>query len=213
MPNFHIYGLLIGIGALVALEIVKKFSEEENSFWETMFPWILVGGVIGARIYHAIDYWDRYYKYNFWEIFKIWNGGLGIWGGLIGGGVVVAIICKIYEKSLFKTFDDIVVGVPFAQAIGRLGNFANGELYGKNGEPLFAYEAVLNLILGFLLIGLAKQKRSTAGDYLIGYGLIRIVLENLRPEDVIWKIANIPVAIIFGMLAVMIGAVIIFRRR
>lgn len=204
---------MIGIGSLLALEVVKRFSDEEKTFWDRLFPWVLGGGIVGARLYHVVDYWSKYYRENFWEIFKIWNGGLGIWGGLIGGWVVVAVICNKSNKKFLKILDDIVVGVPFAQAIGRLGNFANGELFGKNGEPLFAYEAILNLLLGWLLIYLAKKHKPTTGTYLIGYGVIRIALENLRPEDVIWKIANIPVAIIFGMLAVMIGAVIIFRRR
>jgi len=123
--------------------------------------------------------------------------------------------------------DVVVIGVPLGQAIGRLGNWVNGELYGKNGEPLFAFEAGLNLLLFIFLWkivatpGVRRGRNTTpgetlapgkiAGSYLIGYGLIRILLENLRPEEIIWKWQGVPVAIIMGFVSLFVGAILLSR--
>ena len=127
------------------------------------------------------------------------------------------IFLKFYKEkvSLLDLTDLGVMGLPAAQALGRLGNWVNGELYGRNGEPLFAYEGVLNLILFGILwkIGLKKKPGALTGAYLIGYGVIRMVLENLREEEVIWRLGNVPTAVIFSLVAIIIGAGLIWRKR
>jgi prolipoprotein diacylglyceryltransferase len=111
----------------------------------------------------------------------------------------------------------VVIGVPLGQAIGRLGNLVNGELYGKNGEPLFAWEAMLSLILFGILWKMSTSEVDISGKisgvYLVGYGLIRILLENFRPNEIIWKWHGVPVAIIFGVLAVFAGGVILKKKQ
>ena len=90
------------------------------------------------------------------------------------------------------------------------------ELWGKNGEPLFAYEGLLNLVLFGVLwkVSTKKHKSGTlSGIYLIGYGVIRTLLENLRPDGTIWKLGGVPMAIIFSAVAILVGGYLIFRKR
>ncbi len=221
--RLHAYGLLIGLGIYVAWEISRKFGKIEEKILDKMVFGLIVSGVAGARIYHVVDLWE-YYSKNISKIFFLWNGGLGIWGALIGGAFYLAIFCYFNKLNFRNTLDSIVIGVPFAQAVGRLGNWVNGELIGKNGEPLFAWEAGLNVLLGMLLIYLYRlpcsrlggqvarndeQVGFVSGVYLIGYGVIRIALENFRPDDIIWRIGGVPTAVIFGVVAILVGFVFI----
>lgn len=214
--NFHWYGLLIGLAVWSAMEIAlfnrKKIRKEsiEASMW-----WAIFGGVVGARVYHVIDYWNRYYSSNILRVFYFWEGGLGIWGAIVGGFIALAIFCHFNKLKLIEYMDALVVGVPLAQAIGRVGNYINGELYGKNGEPIFAYEGVLNLLLFLILWNLSKKSEGSgfiSGIYLIGYGAIRFSLENLRPTASIWVVFGLPVATIFSFFSILCGVFLIFRK-
>lgn len=215
--TFYLYGLLIGLGVWVAIEIaLANRGEIKKKILEKAILWAVLGGVIGARLYHVIDYWKRYYSLNPLKTIYFWEGGLGIWGAIGGGLLGLLIFCYFNKLKFLRYLDVLVIGVPLAQTIGRIGNFVNGELYGKNGEPLFLYEGVLSLCLfGILWKVSRKQKRVgvISGIYLAGYGLIRVLLENLRPQEIIWKLFNVPVAIIFGVLAVSLGSFLIFRKR
>lgn len=208
--NIHLYGLLIGIGIWIGFEIAssRKKIDSQKKELEGVLLWTILGGVIGARIYHVIDLWQRYYSQNPIKIFYVWEGGLGIWGAIGGGIIGIAIFCQINKLKILDILDDLIIGVPVAQAIGRLGNLANGELVGKNGEPLFAYEAALNLVLFVILWKVAQRKTKkglSTGVYLIGYGVIRIALEGLRPDSIVWKLGGIPVAIVFGIISILSG--------
>ena len=214
--KIYLYGLLIGVGVWAAIEIAlaRKKTQAEKKLLEKAFPWVVLGGIVGARLYHVIDFWSRYYTYNPLKIFYVWEGGLGIWGAIIGGVMALYIYGLTKKLNFLKTLDDLIVGVPLAQAIGRVGNRVNGELIGNNGEPLFAYEAILNLILFGSLIYLCRLPRSPrrprndgriSGVYLCGYGLIRIFLEGMRPEEIIWRIGGVPTAVIFGVISVLVG--------
>ncbi len=216
--KLHAYGLFIGIGVVVAWEIALRLKKVDKSILDKLIVWLLVFGVVGARAYHVIDKWD-YYSQNVIEIFYVWNGGLGIWGGLVGGLIGVYFFAKKYKQNFWTLSDGVVVGVPLAQAIGRLGNWANGELYGKNGEPLFAWEGGLNLVLFGILIYLyrlprfARNDGALSGVYFVGYGVIRILLENFRDNSIIWRIGGIPTAIIFGIISVIIGMRLIINKK
>ena len=215
--TFYGYGFLIGLGIWVAMEIaIANRGEVKKEVLEKIMTWAVVSGVIGARIYHVVDYWGRYYSTNLNKILYFWEGGLGIWGALGGGVLGVLFFCYFNKLKFLKFFDILVVGIPLAQAIGRVGNYINGEIVGKNGEPLFAYEGVLSVVLFGLLWKISRKQRKTGfvfGMYLVGYGVIRAVLENLRPTESVWKISGVPMAIIFSLAAVLIGGYLIFRRK
>ncbi len=214
--NFHLYGLLIGLGVWLGFEVAVRVNRRSfrREKLEGAFLWMVIFGLVGARLYHVLDYWQRYYSQNLIKIFYIWEGGLGIWGAIAGAITGMIIYSRLKKQNILRLLDALVIGAPLAQAIGRLGNWANGELYGKNGEPLFAYEAGLNLMLFIFLWKQTKKKNSLgkmSGYYLIGYGLIRILLEGLRPDEIIWKIAGVPMAMIFGVVSIVIG--IFIQRR
>lgn len=215
--TFYAYGFLIGLGVWLAMEIALKYRGKiDPKKLELAMSWTILAGVIGARIYHVVDYWGRYYSQNLVRILYLWEGGLGIWGAVAGGLIGLVIFCFFNKVKFEEYVDPMVIGLPLAQTIGRIGNYINGELYGKNGEPLFFYEGILNLILFGVLLTIAKKRKAAGtlfGIYLIGYGLIRIALENLRPADAIWKLAGVPMAIWFGLAAGLGGLVIIFRRK
>lgn len=236
--KFHLYGLLIGLGIWIASEasyrLAKKRMVKEKTFNQLLI-WILVGGILGARIYHVIDY-RNYYQQDPVRILKIWQGGLGIWGAVIGGALIIYIFHLLKgkkEKIELKSLLDVVtIGLPLGQAIGRWGNFFNQELYGKvtnlpwgwqiqsSGEkyhPLFLYESLLNLGLFIFLWKTANKKKTKIGDiaglYLMGYGIIRFCLEWFRPEAMRWQIQGVPVAVIFSVISFSLGLIFYLKNR
>lgn len=215
--TFYGYGLLIGLGVLAAMEIaLRNRREMKKEVLEKAMWWTILGGVTGARLYHVVDYWGRYYSTNLLKILYFWEGGLAIWGAIGGGLLGLLIFCYFKKLRFLNYLDSLVIGVPLAQAIGRVGNFVNGELVGKNGEPLFAYEGVLNLILFGVLWKMSRKQRKpglVSGIYLVGYGVIRASLENLRLAGNIWSFYGVPMAVIFSLVAIVAGSFLIFRRK
>lgn len=139
--SLHWYGLLIVGGAVVgawfAGNYAKQAGENPDHIWN-LLAWSLVAGIIGARLYHVFSnptdgYGWPYYREHPIEIINFWNGGfrgLGIYGGLVGGVLAVVIYCRRNRLSPLRYLDFIAPNVLIAQAIGRLGNFVNQELYG-----------------------------------------------------------------------------------
>ena len=94
--TFNLYGLVLGIAILAAFQVslwLAKTRKIDQKIVEKLFWWVVIGGIIGARIYHVMDQWSEIYRANPRSIFYIWNGGLAIWGAIVGGviGLVVAI--------------------------------------------------------------------------------------------------------------------------
>ena len=208
--TFNLYGLILGIAILAGLQAslwLAKRRGIEVKLIEKLFFFVVIGGIIGARIYHVVDKWGEIYSLNPQSAFYVWNGGLGIWGAIIGGlvGLYLSLLIAHLPFDL-NLLDVVFFGLPLGQAIGRWGNFFNNEIVGKNGESLFLYESILNLLL-FAIIwrGQEKFRGKIAGVYLIGYGLIRLLLEPLRPESIVWKIGGLPAAQLFSGAAIVIG--------
>jgi len=221
------YGLLISLGAILAFFIseraVKKRGLKLSVFYRTV-NLVIILGLLGARTYHVIDYWKVYSKYPE-LILQIWQGGMGIYGAILGG--FIGILISTGGKSMLNWLDVFVLGLPLAQSIGRWGNFFNGELHGietklpwglkiegKAYHPLFLYESVLDFLLFLYLHGLEKRneklnKGTIFGAYLIGYGSIRFFLEFLRIRS--WAINWINVAQAISILAVIIGGTFLWK--
>lgn len=207
------YGLLISLGAFAAFFVSEKAAKKRNlelSFFYKLVNVAIITGVIGARLYHVLDYWNVYSQ-NPLATIQIWNGGLGIYGGLIGGFLGLWATVNLAGKNLAGWLDIFALGMPLAQAIGRWGNFFNQELYGiptslpwgfkisgTSFHPLFLYESTLNIILFAVLQILWKKKGRTAKkgfffwSYALGYGAIRFSLEFLRVNP--WQILGVNVA-------------------
>ncbi|MBU1084947.1 MAG: prolipoprotein diacylglyceryl transferase [Candidatus Beckwithbacteria bacterium] len=142
--NFHLYGLLIGLGILMGAVVASKIAKVKlDNVFEAMI-WSVGFGLVGARLYHVIDFWS-YYSVNLNEIVMVWKGGMGIFGGILGG-VIGGWLQRVgYELKLrkvrnlrkgatlpfLKMLDVGGLGLSIGQAIGRWGNFFNQELYGK----------------------------------------------------------------------------------
>jgi len=157
----------------------------------------------------AMGLTTQYYFQHPLEILKIWKGGLGIFGGIIGGAIALAIYCRAQKQNFFEWTDIIAPGLLIAQAIGRWGNFVNQEVYGPPSDlpwaiyidpahrlpgfetveryhPLFLYESLLTLLGGLLLLYIARKYKDKlfTGDlflmYLVYYPLVRFGLEFIR---------------------------------
>jgi len=220
--TFHLYGFLIGLGVLVGAGVSAKMAKEvklkAGAVWDSLL-WILGGGVLGARVYHVVDYW-AYYRQNLGEIVAVWQGGLGIFGGIVGGVLGLWLYTKSKVRFL-KLLDVVAFGLPIGQAIGRWGNWFNQELYGKptssfwgiyirpenrllsvlnyeRFQPVFLYESLWCLGVFGVLYWLVKNERVELGKgrlfmaYLGLYGLGRFFLEFLRLES--WQIYGVNVA-------------------
>jgi len=198
----NIYGILIGIGVVLGIELIKRNS---NIFTYKDITLILISSLLGARILFLL--------HNIPEInsgtvipYAVWDGGLAFFGGLIGLLISTYLISKKKFLNYFKLTDSILLFLPLIQAIGRLGNFFNYELYGKptsmywgiyipqeyreppyldytHFHPVFLYESVLNLFTFVILISIKKRFKTEGfitGIYLISYSLIRLLMNTLR---------------------------------
>jgi phosphatidylglycerol:prolipoprotein diacylglycerol transferase len=217
----HFYGVIIMLGVLAATIVgtrrAKNDGEDPERGWD-MLAWLVIAGVIGARIWHILTppasmveqgITFQYYMTHPLDALAIWNGGLGIPGAVAGGALALFIYARRNGLNFLKWADYIVPGLALAQAIGRLGNFVNQELYGlpsnlpwaiyieprfripeymnvERYHPLFLYEALWNLATMALLIWLDKKlkKYLKPGDLLLGYLVCypvgRFLLEFLR---------------------------------
>lgn len=169
-------------------------------------------GIIGGRIYHVATDWEKYFGpgQNWIEAIKIWNGGLGIWGAIFFGGVGAWIGCKYYKIYLPPLADALAPGIIFAQAIGRMGNYFNQELFGRPTDlswgleiaeryrpqgfesfstfhPTFLYEILWNVAIGFTLIYIDRRFKLGHGRvfalYVSLYSLGRLFIENMRIDE------------------------------
>lgn len=125
------YGLLIAVGMAIGVFIAYKNAKLRGLKGEDLILvacYVLPLAIIGARIYYVLFSLDEFT--NFWQVFEIWNGGMAIYGGVIGGAVGIMIYCLIHKKNFLDVADVIVPALILGQVIGRWGNFINQEAYG-----------------------------------------------------------------------------------
>jgi phosphatidylglycerol---prolipoprotein diacylglyceryl transferase len=218
------YGIiLVGgamIGAYLASLEARRRGLDPNYVWDGLI-WALIGGIVGARLYHvftpppsmvAIGLTTEAYLKDPIKILEVWNGGLGIPGG-VAGGVLGLWVYTLRNKLHFPTWLDLAApALALAQAIGRWGNFVNNELYGEptglpwglyvppeyrlpsftefeRFHPTFLYESILNLLICLALLYIARRfaDQLKAGDlfliYLILYPAVRFFLEFIRLDS------------------------------
>lgn len=201
---FHWYGLMVGIAIVVGWSVAEKINPIINKIW----VYIMLGSLVGARAYHVIDL-HEYYLLNPIEILSVWNGGLAIWGGV--SGCVAAILIYHYRSrtlnQIWKTFSAVAIASPLGQAIGRIGNGFNQEFEERVlGLPWWGVEAMADLGLFYLIWRVYKRgdkDKIVVSIYLIGYGVIRFVLEFWRINS--WEIGGLGVAQWSALTSVVIG--------
>lgn len=204
------YGLMIALGVVAGVELARRRWRDRGGNPDdvgTIVIWAVPAGLIGARLYHVITDWNRLYADSPGDVIKVWEGGLGIPGGILCGVIVGVIVGRRLGINLPVGLDMAAPSLPLAQAIGRLGNWWNQELYGRPTDlpwgveidpqhretgyeafatfhPTFLYEMLWNLaLLAFLL--LVDRKRVLRPGrifvlYVMGYGLGRLWVEMLR---------------------------------
>lgn len=225
------YGVLIGLGIVAAfvyaLIAVRKTKLAQDDLLN-MAIIALPCAIIGARAYYVIFNWDAY-SGDIGEVFAIRNGGLAIYGGIIAAAIVIVVYCRIKKIKIGIPFDLLAVGLPMAQAIGRWGNFVNGEAYGgptnlpwgmsigsyvNMVHPTFLYESLWN-VLGVAIILIFKRFKKFDGEqfcvYMIWYGIGRFWIEGLRADSLYLGVFRI--SQIVASLSVALGIAIIMYNR
>jgi len=226
------YGVIIGTGFLIALVCAVQLMKERGlpeDFPYDLILWIFPLSIIGARLYYVLCSPGQFN--SFMEVIAIWEGGIAIYGGIIGGVLGVVICCLIKKQNIVSTLDVAAPCLIIAQSIGRWGNFVNQEVYGfevtnkffqwfpfavKIGEnwhlATFFYESILNVGGFFLLTYLLRKtkiKGVVASSYLIFYGAVRFLLEGLRESQFILNIPGTSFAVSKVVsLAIILGGVV-----
>lgn len=243
--QLHSFGLLVALGFIsgtwLAARRAKVAGIDPIAIQDIVFPWLLVGGLVGARILFVISYWDREFASRpLSEAFAIWKGGLVFYGGLIGATLAGIVGVRRRGLPLWKTADALTPGLVLGHVFGRLGCLLNGCCFGRTCElpwairfpadhstrglpvhPAQLYEALLNLALCGFLVWWHDRKKRFDGQvfalYLLTYAVIRTVSEYFRGD---YAVQSTPAAGVFTpgqstsalILAAGIGLWIALRR-
>lgn len=238
--NFGIrwYSLLILIGVIIGIRMLEKEGQRFNINKDFLFNlafWAIIIGILGARIYYVIFNFNLY-KNDIFSIFKIWEGGLAIHGGIVAGVITIALYCKKYKMQFLRITDLCIAPLLLAQALGRWGNFFNGEAHGAvtslahlkslhipefiikgmniSGiyyEPTFLYESIFCLV-GFIIILIVRRGKyikigMQTALYLMYYSVIRFFIESMRTDSLM--LGGFKVAQIVSILLFLTGLIMI----
>ena len=208
--TIHFYGAIIAagllLGMLYCLRRSREFGLKEDDILDG-FLWITPFAIVCARIYYCVFSWDEYAADPI-SVLYIWNGGIAIYGSVIGAIIGMAVFAKIKKVKLTAVLDLVLIAFLIGQFIGRWGNFMNREAFGAATDsyfrmglyntvtnqweyyhPTFLYESVWNMV-GFLLLHFLSKKRQYDGQMALGYaawyGLGRCFIEGLRVDSLWW---------------------------
>lgn len=214
----HLYALCIIAGGILAFWLGGKRWITRGGKSEQMYDvglWAVLFGIVGARLYHVLTVPDVYFGPGYdgtgdpWRIFAIWEGGIAIWGAILGGALGVWFGCRRYGVRMLPMADAIAPGVLLAQGVGRWGNYFNQELFGEPTtlpwgleveaghhnfpaglpadtlfHPTFLYESIWNLLGVAVLLLIDRRLKLRNGmmlaSYIVWYTLGRIPIESIR---------------------------------
>lgn len=213
--EIYYYGIIIALGLLLAVfyasRVCTRFGMTMDAVYDYLI-WAVIAAVVGARLYYCLIYTDasgvRSYLRDPASILRIRDGGLAIYGGVIGAALALLLRARARKESVWKPLDIMALGLLIGQSVGRWGNFFNREAYGYETDifcrmgltlygstvyvhPTFLYESLWNA-LGFVLLHFhSKKYRRYQGQYfllyLIWYGFGRMLIEGLR-SDSLWLV-------------------------
>ena len=208
--TIHFYGLIIALGLVLAVMYCcrrsKEFGIKEDDLLDGVL-WVTPFAIVCARAYYCVFSWDQY-AHDPISVLYIWNGGIAIYGGVLGAVLGISVFCKIRKLKISTVLDMVLIGFLIGQSIGRWGNCFNREAFGaetasffrmgllneKTGvttyfHPTFLYESVWNAV-GFVLLHFISKKRKYDGQvalcYAAWYGLGRCIIEGLRVDSLWW---------------------------
>ena len=225
--SIHFYGLIIATGLMLAVFYCSKRSHQFGLDEDTLLDgvlWVTPFAILCARIYYCAFSWEMYAD-NPIKVLYIWEGGIAIYGGVIGAALGIVAFCKIRKIKIATVLDLVSLGFLIGQALGRWGNFFNREAFGAETEsffrmglmkastgvvtyyhPTFLYESVWNAT-GFLLLHFLSKKRRFDGQialgYLAWYGLGRAFIEGLRTDSL--YIGSIRVSQLLAAVSCVVG--------
>ena len=206
----HYYGLIIAVGLMLAVLYAckrsKQFGLKEDDILDGVL-WVTPFAIVCARAYYCAFTWAEYAA-NPISVLYIWNGGIAIYGGVLGAAIGIIVFCRIKKIRLGTVLDLVALGFLIGQFIGRWGNFFNREAFGAATEsffrmglynkvtaqweyyhPTFLYESVWNLV-GFVILHFLSKRRQYDGQIALGYvawyGLGRAIIEGLRMDSLYW---------------------------
>lgn len=236
--KIHFYGILIGIGLMLAVfygwKRCKQFGIKQENITDGIL-YIVPFAILCARLYFCILKWKQYAP-NPISVLYIWEGGLAIPGGIIGAVIGIFVFCRFRKIKAGAMLDLVFLGFLIGQSIGRWGNFINREAYGEETNiflrmglfldadrvgtlqmhyyhPTFLYESLWNA-LGFVLLHRLSKKRKYDGQialcYVAWYGLGRAAIEGLRTDALGWDTVRFTqlLALVAGIAAVVVLAVL-----
>ena len=207
----YIFGIIIGW--MYATKIIKltttnqyNFEQIKKSDFDDLIIYLIIGIVFGGRLGYVLFYNLEYYSQNFFEIFKLWQGGMSFHGGLLGVIISIIFFSKKTKINFFKFADIVSCVAPIGIFLGRIANFINGELYGKistlpwsvifpaggniSRHPSQIYEAILEGVILFVLINYFALKKKLlfktgyiSGFFLVSYSILRMLSEIFREPD------------------------------
>lgn len=213
--TIHTFGILVGLGFLAGITLAARRAKavgiNPDRLYELAFPWILVSGLVGARLLYVITNWKEEFAQAPWtEALAIWRGGLVFYGGFGLAAVVAILRIRWLKLPLWRVTDCLVPGVALGHVFGRIGCLINGCCYGractlpwaisypreftKDNTPIYPlvpvhptqiYEAVLNLLLAVGLTWVHQRRRfdgQVTALYLIAYACIRFSVELFRGD-------------------------------
>ena len=241
------YGVLIAAGLLIALWFctrrAPRYGLSEDDVLDTVL-WAIPFAIVGARVYYVLFYLDQFRladgSIDWAETYRIWDGGLAIYGGILAAFLTAWLVCWKKKLSFWAMTDCCVAGIFIGQAIGRWGNFFNREAFGGMTElpwrmrlwisgtyyidvhPTFLYESLWN-VAGLLLLCLAVDKvRRFDGEntcfYFLWYGIGRFWIEGLRTDslylfDLTFLGERVRVSQALSLVMIVLTAVILLKNR
>ena len=233
--NIAWYGLIIGFGMLLGLLLASRRARARGfkpDLISDFFFLALPLAIVGARLYFVVFKWEDY-RDNLIKILAVNEGGLAIYGGVIGGFLAAVIFCMRNKFSLLTLVDLVVPSLVLGQAVGRWGNFINQEAFGNVianpryqffpvavyieslGEwhqATFFYESAWNAVLLCVLLLLSRKKvkdGTLLSAYFMGYGLGRFLIEGLR-TDSLYLIPGLRVSQLLSLVLIAAGGVLAF---
>lgn len=235
--SIHYYGLIIAIGLVLAVVYCSKRASQFGLNEDTLLDgvlWVTPVAIICARIYYCAFSWELYAD-NPISVLYIWEGGIAIYGSVIGAILGVIIFCKVKKLRITAVLDLVSLGFLIGQFIGRWGNFMNREAFGaetdsflrmglmkaSTGEityyhPTFLYESLWNFV-GFVILHFLSKKRKYDGQvalgYLVWYGLGRAFIEGLRTDSLYIGPFRVSQLLAAGSCVIALAVLVILGRK
>ena len=225
------YGVIIAFAMMLCSVLMLKLTKQDGFKEDDIYDAIIIcipSSIIGARLYYVIFNWS-YYGSHLDQIINTRGGGLAIHGGLLFGVLSTYLVCRYKKINFFSLVDSLAIVLPLGQAIGRWGNFMNGEAHGgptdlpwaisvagEKVHPTFLYESIWNILLFILLLKFRGKKKFNGEIFLwyIGiYSMGRFFIEGLRTDSLMFFGLRAAQLLSIGLIVISSILIFVFRKK